>query len=104
MSYLFQQRDSLDEILYKESQFFLDVVESLSVSWKDILSVLEDKDVAVDFAEIPLEDKDMLYVAFVVKPSYESPQMIPLFKKSELPISNEFLSFVQYELLRLIPS
>ena len=90
MSYLFQQRDSLDEILYKESQFFLDVVESLSVSWKDILSVLEDKDVAVDFAEIPLEDKDMLYVAFVVKPSYESPQMIPLLKKSELPISNQY--------------
>ena len=89
MLYLFQQRDSLDKILNEESLFFFDVIESLSVSWKDILSVLEDKDVAVDFAEIPLEDKDMLYVAFVVKPSYESPQMIPLFKKSELPISNQ---------------
>ena len=90
MLYLFQQRDSLDKILNEESLFFFDVIESLSVSWKDILSVLEDKDVAVDFAEIPLEDKDMLYVAFVVKPSYESPQMIPLFKKSELPISNQY--------------
>lgn len=88
--YVFQQRDSLDTVLKNEMPLFFSVEEELSVIWEDIRSVLIGKDVAVDFAEIPMLDNDILYVAFVVKASYESPKMIPIFKKSELSISNQY--------------
>lgn len=87
---LFMHRDSLDSILREEMPFFFSVEEILSVSWKDVQSALDDKDVAIDFIEIPMDDNNNLYAAYVVKNSYVYPKLIPLFTKSELPISNAY--------------
>lgn len=84
------QRDSLRSLLWDEMPYFCDVEESLSITWKDIQSVLEEKDVAIDFVEIPMDSVDNIYVALVVKKSYHNPKMVYLFSKSELPLSSHY--------------
>lgn len=87
---LMDQRDSLNKILYDNIKPFHGFVDYCLVSWESIRSVLDDKDVAIDFVEIPMDDMDNLYVAFVLKKSYDYPKMVYLFKKSDLPLSRQY--------------
>lgn len=96
--------DSLENYIMKSEENLLSKCKAyrnyktrLSVSWKDVANSLGDNDIAIEFASFHKDDfsseNDSLHcVAFVLKKSYESPLLVPIYSlpyKSKLVKDNQ---------------
>lgn len=54
------------------------------INWRDIQNILSDHDIAIEFEVIPIDDKEKLYCAFILKKEYKTPKILRLFDSFEL--------------------
>ena len=92
----FMNTDSLENVvnrierdLVQRSKAYGDYTRNLAIGWEDVQKKLSEKDIAVEFVSFPHTKDSIMYVAFVLKPDMEAPQMVSLFEAKELaPIYN----------------
>ena len=71
------------EVMY-ESKEFGDYTRNLSVTWQDVQKGLKDKDVAIEFVSFKLNEDSTMYMAYVLKPGMETPELVKLFEEKDL--------------------
>lgn len=62
----------------------------LLLKWEQVYECIKEKEVAIEFVNYTLENNDKMYLALVLQHGENSPQLIPLFKESELPIRSSY--------------
>jgi len=74
-----EQADSLEEILTRESAEYRDFEAEFEVEWTDIQNALGEGEAAIEFTTAK-DDKDSFwyYVALIVKPGIEYPEVVTL--------------------------
>ncbi len=58
----------------------------LLLKWEQVYNCLNEKEIAIEFVDYPIEHEDKMYIALVLQYGIKKPLLIPLFKESELPI------------------
>ncbi|MCF8307177.1 MAG: CHAT domain-containing protein [Ignavibacteriales bacterium] len=80
--------NKLESELVMLSKDFQIVREKEAVTWKDIRGTLKDDEIAIEFSRFRYYDRkwtdSVYYVAYVVTPGCENPEMIVLFEENEL--------------------
>ena len=62
----------------------------LSIKWEQVYNCMKEKEVAIEFINYPIENDNQMYIALVLKYGTRKPQLIPLFKDSELPTTPSY--------------
>ena len=82
--------DSLQAVIEKQEKELValskelgDYTRNLSITWRDVQNNLKSKDMAIEFASFYDEGVET-YMALVLKPAMENPQIVKLFTKNEL--------------------
>ena len=87
------QIEDLDKKLTRNVSSYADFIKSQNITWEDIRNNLNSDEIAIEFYNIPLVwsldsiqnlDSEPRYCAIILRNSFENPQIIPLFKESEL--------------------
>ena len=76
--------NNVERELMRESKEFGDYTRNLSVTWQDVQKGLQDKEAAIEFVSFPLNPDSIMYMAYVLKPETEAPEMVKLFEESQL--------------------
>ena len=76
--------DYLERDLVERSREYGDFTQNMTISWKEVQSKLNQKDLAIEFVSFPLADHSQVYAAYVINPKMEAPQMVPLFGAKDL--------------------
>lgn len=85
--------DRLDKTLTRKFSSYADYVNSFAMTWEDIQNELDDKEIAIEFYNIPdvkwKEDYSDLdgkyrYCAVTLRKGYDAPHIIPLFTEDQL--------------------
>lgn len=74
----------IEQKLMQMSQAYGDFTQGLEVSWQEVQQALTTDAAAVDFVAVPLSAERTQYVAYVVRPSWEAPRLVPLFEEQQL--------------------
>lgn len=87
------QIEDLDKKLTRNVSSYADFIKSQNITWEDVRSNLKSDEIAIEFYNIPLVwsldsiqnlDSEPRYCAIILRNSFDNPQIIPLFKDSEL--------------------
>ena len=70
--------------LQQRCQEFKDQTQIAAVTMKDVQLSLKDSDIAIEFMLVDIDDDDVRYCALTLKPGYEAPRLVELFKQEEL--------------------
>ena len=70
--------------LIQKSKVYGDYTKNLDINWKDIQKVLRSNEAAIEFIVFPTENNTIKYIALVIKPGMQSPQMVSLFEERQL--------------------
>lgn len=85
--------DRLDKMLTRNVSAYADFAKRNNVCWTDVKNALSDKDIAIEFYNIPLVwgldsvqtmDGEPRYCAVALKKDYEYPHIIPLCKETQI--------------------
>lgn len=67
------------------SKSYGDFTSKVASDWKDVRNVLSERDVAVEMLHFPIIGSDsIMYMAFVIRPGYEAPEIVRLFEEKQL--------------------
>ena len=87
-------RNDIDSVLFRigrlerklvaESKEFGDYTANLMIDWEKVRDALGEKEAAIEFCEIEIENGVDIYAAFVLKSNSGFPELIPLFFESAL--------------------
>lgn len=76
--------ESLERELQQKSRAFGDFTNNLSISWRDVQSALEKRDIAIEFLKVPVSEDTTLYCALTLKKGYDAPHYVELFDMKDL--------------------
>ena len=76
--------NNLERELMYESKEFGDYTRNLSITWQEVQKGLKDKDVAIEFVSFELDEDSTVYMAYVLKPDMEAPEMVKLFEEKDI--------------------
>ena len=77
-------------LLYKNAKLHFaissktEIDEFFNITWQDVQKGLKDKDVAIEFVSFELDEDCTMYLAYVLKPDMEAPEMVKLFEEKDL--------------------
>lgn len=71
--------DALEKELIQKSKAFGDYTKNLSVKWTDVQAKLKDKDIAIEFMEVPVSNDTTKYCALTLRKGYDAPHFVELF-------------------------
>lgn len=74
----------IEQKLMQMSQAYGDFTQGLVVSWQQVQQALATDAAAVEFVAVPLSAQRTQYVAYVVRPGWEAPRLVPLFEEQQL--------------------
>ena len=105
----FMDADSLQQVIKRQEQELIqrskvygDYTKNLAITWQDVQKKLGKEDVALEFLSFPTGQDSLMYVAMVVKPSMEHPEMIPLFEEKQLKRIQPYSYYTTSELYQLV--
>lgn len=87
------QIEDLEKKLTRNVSSFADFIKSQNINWEDVRNNLNSDEIAIEFYNIPVIwgvdsiqtiDAEPRYCALILKNSFDNPQIIPLFKESEI--------------------
>ncbi|MDL2312682.1 CHAT domain-containing protein [Bacteroidales bacterium OttesenSCG-928-B11] len=82
-----QLKENLEYELIKESKSFGDYTKNLKLYWNDVQTKLSSNDIAIEFVDFFIPEKDsLMYAALILKKDWPAPKMIPLFEKKQFDI------------------
>lgn len=76
--------DRLEQQLLKGCKVLGDYTHNLAIKWTDVQAKLGDKDIAVEFIEVPIARDTTKYCALVLKNGYDAPRFVELFDLKDL--------------------
>lgn len=83
--------DSLERIIKKveyelidASKTYGDYTRNIKINWTDVQKHLSEKDVAIEFARIPIENDSIIYIAFVLQKNWKNPILVPLAEERQI--------------------
>jgi tetratricopeptide (TPR) repeat protein len=84
------EADSLDKILVNKLGEYAASKRKFEITWKDIQSNLSANEAAIEYARY-YDDKDSAYkyLALVVRPGYEYPELVKLGKEEDIRLANQ---------------
>lgn len=101
--------DSLENVvnrmerdLVQRSKAYGDYTRNLAIGWEDVQKKLGEKDIAVEFVSFPHTKDSTMYMAFVLKPDMEAPQMVSLFEAKELAAIYNYKYYTTPEISKLV--
>ena len=74
----------LERALVEGCKEFGDYTRNLSITWQDVQNSLKERDVAIEFVSFELNQDSTMYMAYILKPGMEAPEMVKLFEEKEL--------------------
>jgi len=81
---LYDERDILDKKLTQMSQDYGNFMRFTKIKWQDIQAKLNNNELAVDFINFPVNEKETKYAALLLKKDWENPLFVPLCSEQEL--------------------
>ena len=79
-----QAADALEKEVTKQSAAFRQNEALWQMSWRDVQRQLRPKQIAIEFARIPVSEDSIMYAALAVRKEDTAPRLIPLFEEKEV--------------------
>ena len=79
-----RQANELERQLMQESAEFGDYTRNLSITWEDVRDNLKEREAAIEFVHFPLNNDSTMYMAYVLRPDMEAPELVKLFEEKDL--------------------
>jgi len=85
---LMKEHNRLEKELMKDSKEFGDFTESMSTTFSQIVSCLQEDEAAIEFFDIKTNSGDRVYWALVARKGYSAPKLIRMFSGRKLNTVN----------------
>lgn len=76
----------IENQLINKTTAYEDVLNSLSINWRQVQNKLQKDEIAIEFLSFPMGNDSVMYSALILKRDYVAPRMIPLFESKQLEV------------------
>ena len=94
--------NSLEDSLVVKCKEYGDIARSMKMTWKDIQTVLQPKDIAIEFLSFPINNDSVIFAALTLRKDSDMPKMTVLFEEKQLKNLSDTIYFNCKEMTDLV--